>query len=597
MQQRKYNFKGVRANRGGVFSCCVFTRLESDTTTVACIEEDILKRYKPHNNKYSERLDRLLCTKVVRGGLVNTFPTNFSPYGERVFVKTVKRVIGDAEILSLASVNHVERIKRLPPFSTKLLGYSFDGDMVNIVMENAGVSFEDWLWPNNGPHSRPDMLSVTAGAGRRLLDEDPAQFQRVMDGVWTQMVLALVGYQKYIGLTHGDLHTSNVFLQDRRGTGVMNVQTEDGLIYCFDDDIPLLKIIDFGDSVVRSSTSAEDAGKPYAPTNSPNNCFDLFRFATGLAVRRAHYVAVWEFCSAELRQHLQRVLRPRTNTAPSDWFNWVPLRERPDVHREMPNSNAVHFPHLFDFPTPSEFLHDVSRPTPLARFASTRTRPAPPQNTFSELKNDGWIYDGSDAQRYFTWRENEAELVSKTLLYQPSTGYQHLDFARGLIVQVVVRQVSNRWKKRMLTPYDKRITNDTLLFYGRCHATVQSRVARRVLVCFQKGMRFYYNYFGNHICQGNDTVCQDNIVACLLAACGGYCLFFFGRSGVRVTAKAKQVYHLLRQSYKETETVPAELITSPEDRDYNDLLGLLEVSTNRLLYCMNAGQAMSAMGV
>ncbi|MFB1018678.1 MAG: hypothetical protein QMC37_00340, partial [Flavobacteriales bacterium] len=161
----------------------------------------------------------------------------------------------------MASLNHVELVKRLPPFSTMIFG----NDNSHIYMQKNDVTFESWMYPELGsrPDSRPEKMTYPGG-GRDLLLKSPEDFKRVLDGIFSQVVMALKMYQKYVGFVHNDLHTRNICLQARNGSGAMSVVTSEQDIFVFEDDIPLIKIIDAGDSHVNGRNCGKIYGRDTA---------------------------------------------------------------------------------------------------------------------------------------------------------------------------------------------------------------------------------------------------------------------------------------------------------------------------------------------
>jgi len=544
MAKRKYVLDEVnRVN--GKFTQCIFRLSSGDQTTVAPISRDSLRRHQRDNNKYEQLLSAEISSKIILNGSFAFKSQDGHFYKKHVSDKSRLLI----ELKCMASLNHVELVKRLPPFSTMIFG----NDNSHIYMQKNDVTFESWMYPELGsrPDSRPEKMTYPGG-GRDLLLKSPEDFKRVLDGIFSQVVMALKMYQKYVGFVHNDLHTRNICLQARNGSGAMSVVTSEQDIFVFEDDIPLIKIIDAGDSHVNGRNCGKIYGRDTAFFNSKNNSFDLFCFSAALIPSRDPKTceidasdSILVNMSTELRDCVLRVVYPDPNSNGPLWF--------------LKNPNAMPFPYLHGFLSPDILLREASsgrERSPLKRFVRASISPAPPDNIFYELQNDGWNHSGEQEDVMFRIRE---AVRPETMYKQSVKNISQLRGDQNHALLAICEDVINLWKRRMTTRYSEGDI-DKLACYGGCDASLRKRVMRSVTIAFQKAMRFYFEHIAAGETGHGTATAEQLLFACLLRASGGARWFFLGRKTYS-DAFEKQINTLankMKSTYDDDVKVPEE---------------------------------------
>jgi hypothetical protein len=380
-----------------------------------------------------------------------------------------------SEVLALALMVHVIKIKRLPPWVTMILDYgcavspnNFLPYTVDMVTEKADATLYDWL-------SFQLKKGLEVGSPRLLA------FQRRLDGIFAQIVLALHAFQKHAGFVHNYLHLKNVMVQQRKQTGNMRYNT-DGVSYVFEEDIPLMKFCDFGHTyVIHPETRRVSPGAFFGcPLGALNNCTDLTRVCIGLAKMRPDryqgQVRLSEFSTA-MAADLDAVLRPLED----------------NYSRSSNSLEQFAFPIGANFMTPAQL---VRRGKTVAQFVSTEL--ATYDNTFHHLVDDGWPYKDSAAEHAFFVRESgsPSPLYTRTA---PVLGYKlmNLDFHNphfGHDISVMVPVVIQALFARM------QASEGVMAFGGSDHAMAQHKhVRKRMLWCalilYQRAVLFYMRTF------------------------------------------------------------------------------------------------------
>lgn len=535
------------------------------------IRDDDLGR-DGNEHKYGERLSAHASSKLLQN----------PHYLQKEIDAPVhrKRLQQVFEIKALASLNHCELIKRIPPFSAA--AYGFDDPFV--VMEKVNVTFEQWMFERGKPFAA-DPRVARLGGGRRLLETDRLAYQKVMDGVFAQLVIALRSYQKYAGFLHNDLHTRNLCLMDRSGTGDMVIRTSDDRVFVFGDDVPLLKLIDVADGRVDWRGCKRARGRETSVINGATHSFDLFRFCACLIPDRPGrngargMRGIERDVSEGLRDCIRRVVYPSKWKLPENWF--------------LANPNAMTFPYLHDFPTPSSFLGEASLAPPLARFVSDVVPDVVPANFFSECENDGWTYAGSDEEAAFDRRE----WVIPSGPYEVIRPFPRpIGCQQTLVVSSAHSVVSRMWTYRMSTPFKKasieRGAEEALRCYGETAPALKKMVMRTIVVLFQKAMRAYFEKYC--LLENDNVSAEDLLNACLFRASDG-CewLFFQSPLPAKYANRLTSVASTMDARDFENANVPAERHENYEEVLLSWYFDCLHWATNPLFYRLPLPEALS----
>ena len=542
------------------FTMSTFKKVRTPADCYA-ICPDKLKRYDDKKkmgvaNKYIELLEVCKMAQLFKSGKIRRERTKLMrsaitkiANGELVVSRSdVKKVWMDrreglsrqrfnaasVEIRCSALLAHVSLMKRLPPFVIKMVDYKVSEDgfrtvmSAEITLEKCDETLEQW------------MLRRTAGGlGGK-------EFSKQLDGIFAQIILGLYLLQKHVGFVHNDLHTKNVMLVNRVGSGNMRVVV-DGIGYVFDDSIPLVKFIDFGQSYARNPTTGEEiSGMFWSPLVAQNNSWDLVRFVVTLMKRRDRdAVSLDALFSAELTSDILNVLYSVQHPTDSS-ANWW----------ESSNLNVEWFSFPMHAKTP---LQMITSGLVLPKFRSSDL--ASHHNTFGELPDDGWSYDAKP----FNNREREKARESSYAPLQPC--FFMADKGRHRVARALseIREVACKamgW--RINTPFDGRKKGPVICYGGSvADASIRKRMLGKALIFYQRAVIFYLMTFarcdeevdygdGEHLEQMLNQPFANraseiraklepvlNIQRgmemryCLWASCGGYEDFFDVFDGIR----------------------------------------------------------------
>jgi len=404
-------------------------------------------------------------------------------------VKTWRgRSIDVAEIECAVIVDYATRVKRLPPCVPRVLRHDARRSVgsrstveYSLGIEHIeNVSRASVVDPK-GRHADPTLAAFVDGDDSR---RDPDGFKRRLDGVFVQILLALGGLQRHCGFVHNDLHTKNVLLKAREGTGPLVVH--DGLTgrrYVFEDDVPLVKIIDFGDAIVRHPetgrvVSARWTGHIQGFTNGA----DIRRLAIVLA-RHAGERASALF-SSELIADIVSIIDPIDGD--------VSVLDD-IVASANANSNVERFGFpLTGFATPTKLLETGRVARRFVDGGGQTTTHVAPKNIFHELPEDGW-----SSTRPFAWFARR-EFGVAPREYAPCRPL--LPTTPPEIVKLRDHAVSALGKRLDVDPNfetrPERRDLDAVVAYGPSADTrTRRRVAWTGLVLFQRAVVFYLRTF------------------------------------------------------------------------------------------------------
>ena len=370
----------------------------------------------------------------------------------------------------------------------------------SLVLERVGVTFENWAYGRPAANAEP---GIRPGGGRLLLEKDVSLFQKAMDGIFSQVVLALKAYQKYAGFLHNDMHTQNVCLIDAREP--TNMRIPEGGTFSLPVDVPLIKIIDLADGQIECREFRLSRGRDTAFVNGLTNSFDLFRFSTSLLPERPGVPGIRKHLSPELRACVLKIAYPPRWRFAELWF--------------LRNPNAVSFPYLHEFPTPLSLVREAldaaaSRNSPLKRFLKNDASPA-----YVETEDAGWTYATSDEKKKFERRERAYPVAP----YSPIRRPKLMNVSVAVSLAAVSGEVLNLWTYRLSTRYEKaekeKGTGEALRCYGDCDEPLKKMVMRTVALLFQRGARAF---FEKYAAETTSSGSADHVFwACLLKASGG----------------------------------------------------------------------------
>jgi len=436
-----------------------------------------------------------------------------------------KARVAEVEIKCAAMLMQVTILKRLPPFVIDMRDFEVRGGTRGQIMSAAytmpseGITLEQWL-------------RSVADTGR--VAKDHATFARQLDGIFAQIVLALYFLQKHAGFVHNDFHSNNIMVIERPGTGNMRVVV-DRVNYVFEEDIPLVKLIDFGQSHARNPLTGETLNSMFwSPLVAQNNSWDLVRVAITLLQPRPMRTN----SNALSPGHRENVLFSRTLTRD--------LLSVADSVSPTPNwwlggkSNLNWFSFPTQAMTPAKLIENGEV---LQTFVSDAL--ASYHNTFVELPNDGWPVD----LRRFSRLETERRLYDD---YEPvvvSFIEPRLVRAPGRIRDVVLKMMD----RRLIECYDAE-KGGPLFCYGGCEESVKKRMLYKALILFQRAVIFYLKTFCRCTIDGQlhdefttralafrESLVEENnyehhmeLRYCLFAACGGFPEFLGAFSGIPV---------------------------------------------------------------
>ena len=307
-----------------------------------------------------------------------------------------------AEIECAIIVDYVTRVKRLAPCVPRFVGYdarrTTNGTgYVEYALRTEHVdnlTMASIVDPH-GRHADPTLEAYVRGDD---LARDPEGFRRRLEGVFVQVLLALSGLQRHCGFVHNDFHTKNVLLAAREGTGPLVVRdAASGRRYVFEDDVPLVKIIDFGDAMVRHPETGRVVNSRWTgPIQGFTNGADLMKFAVVLARHDRHVRSTrgesTSLFSDAMTADLVSILDPIDGDVSTLDLIAASANANPNVER-------FGFP-LVGFATP----RNSSRPVASRDVSSTRKSRVAPENIFHELPDDAWSSD-----RPFSWFEDARE--------------------------------------------------------------------------------------------------------------------------------------------------------------------------------------------
>lgn len=394
-----------------------------------------------------------------------------------------------AEIECAVILDFVTRVKRLPPCVPRVLGHetrrSLDGRDIEYSLELEHVEnlTRADLDPN-GRHTDPTLAAYVEGGDS---ERDPEGFKRRLDGIFVQILLALSGLQRHCGFVHNDLHTKNVLLKAREGTGPLVVHdAASGRSHIFDDDVPLVKLIDFGDAMVRHPETGRVVSTRWTGhVQGFTNGADVRRLAIVLA-RHANGRGPTLF-SSDLIADLVSIVDPNDGDVSALDGIVASANENSNVER-------FGFP-LTGFATPSTLLETgrVAR-----RFVDDRQTRVVPRNIFHELPDDGWA-----STRPFAWfsrRERGGSIAAtrRDDLYAPcrpllSVTPPELVELRDHALKALVKRLNN--DPNFETQPDK-LDFEAIAAYGSSADTrTRRRVAWTGLVLFQRAVVFYLRTF------------------------------------------------------------------------------------------------------
>ncbi|MBE35284.1 MAG: hypothetical protein CMI16_06980 [Opitutaceae bacterium] len=395
-----------------------------------------------------------------------------------------------AEIECAIVVDYVTRVKRLPPCVPRVTRHvarrTVDGRDVEYSLEVEHVDNASVVDPN-GRHADPTLAAYLEGDD---FSRDPEGFRRRLDGVFAQILLALSGLQRHCGFVHNDLHTKNVLLRAREGTGPMIVHdAASGRAYVFDDDVPLVKLIDFGDAMVRHPETGRVVSSRWTShLQGFTNGADLRRLAIVLA-RHANGRPS-SFFSDEMTADLVSIIDPTEGDVSA-------LDDIVAAANANPNVERFGFP-LVGFATPSSLLATGRVADRLVDGGSREgggvATHAAPENIFHELPDDGW----SSGEPFARFARREG-------------GSRHRDYApchplfpvappelvqlRDHAAHALVRRLDD--DPDFETRPD-RLDFEAVVAYGPSADTrTRRRVAWTGLVLFQRAVAFYLRTFAS----------------------------------------------------------------------------------------------------
>jgi hypothetical protein len=358
------------------------------------------------------------------------------------------------EIRCAAILKLITIVKRLPPFAMQIAKYTVLESFtvpdkileVDMICERADQDLDSWLQNSS--------------------QLDPACFARILDGIFVQVVLGLFLFQKHAGFVHNDLHTKNIMLVDRLGTGNMRIVVN-GTSYVFPEEIPLVKFIDFGQSFVYNPVRSVDVkGVFWSPLVANNNCWDLMRLAITL-VKKSDTAS--HPYGEELRVELFEVLYTANRT--ETW--WKSL-----------NLNVEWFSFPIQCKTP---LQLIKQSAVVKKFESREL--ASHHNTFIELPDDEWPVDLA--------RFNDRELRPQSNAYMPlrafywvANGNKHrISRALHTAKNVVLLQLRQKLDTVFVSAGKHA---GPLMCYGNlCDENTKKRMVYQALIIYQRAVIFY----------------------------------------------------------------------------------------------------------
>ena len=398
-----------------------------------------------------------------------------------------------AEIECAVVVDYVTRVKRLAPCVPRVTSHAArrtpDGRDVEYSLEVEHVDNASVVDPN-GRHADPTLAAYLDGDDHA---RDPQGFRRRLDGVFAQILLALSGLQRHCGFVHNDLHTKNVLLRAREGTGPMIVHdARTGRAYVFDDDVPLVKLIDFGDAMVRHPETGRVVSTRWTShLQGFTNGADLRRLAIVLA---RHARGRSSFFSNEMIADLVSIVDPTEGDVST-------LDDIVASANANPNVERFGFP-LAGFATPSSLLA-TGRVAEL--FVDGGTSRAPPENIFHELPDDGWSSEGPFAR--FERREvgghrggvhREPYAPCRPLF--PAAPRELVEL-RDHAVRALARRLDD---DPDFDTRPERLDFEAVVAYGPSADTrTRRRVAWTGLVLFQRAVAFYLRTFASSEVRGS----------------------------------------------------------------------------------------------
>lgn len=385
------------------------------------------------------------------------------------------RIDAFVEIECAAIVDHVVRVKRLPPFVPRYLGHdvrrSDDGRREECALRLEHVPAHR---TSDGRRREPTLEAFVKDEIERA--RDPEGHVRRLDGVFVQILLALSGLQRHCGFVHNDLHTKNVLLVPREGTGPLVVHdASSDRRYVFEDDVPLVKIIDFGDAMVRHPETGRVVTRRWtAHLQALTNAADLRRLAV---VMLRHALPF----SDDMFADLVWIVDP-TDGDVSSLDDLVASTNAND------NVERFGFP-IATFPTPSDVL---ARGRVARRFVDeTRETRTFPRNIYHELPDDGWSSERPRA--WFDARERrplDAYAPCRPLL--PVSPPELVELRDHVLTSLGRRlDVDPKVDARR-----ERLDMEVAATYGPSADTrTRRRVAWTGLVLFQRAVVFYLKTF------------------------------------------------------------------------------------------------------
>ena len=235
----------------------------------------------------------------------------------RFFVKTsTDRAIGIHELRASAIVACAGQRMGLPPAVAAPVDYDVHTTECVMYYQGIGVALDEWLYSEGGE-------------GRKLMQTDAGRFAKAVDGIVTQVVVALHLLQKHIGYHHNDLHSRNVCVC-RPPHGAWSVSFDlDGETRCysFSEDVPVVRFADHEFAVVGDVATCdipECSLRPLLLSNLVNNCFDLWRFCTSTFLRRRSVtVADFNMLSTSLQIFLDSFRLIKHYDQSRDWFPFL----------------------------------------------------------------------------------------------------------------------------------------------------------------------------------------------------------------------------------------------------------------------------------
>jgi hypothetical protein len=387
-----------------------------------------------------------------------------------------------AEIECAVVLDYVSKVKRLPPFVPQVLGY--EGQLKHFVRVGNQIQYTmrcDHIENRAGG----EFEDPTLDAFLARTHFDGCLFRRRLDGIFVQILLALRGFQRTCGFVHNDFHTKNVLLKERPRSGPMVVHDETGRCYVFEDDVPLVKLIDFGHAAVQhpqDESGRTISGTWTAPLAALTNAADLYRLAVVLA--RTRRAGIDHEYSSALLADLVAVVDPDEGSL--DALDAV--ARAADAN---PNVERFGCP-LASFATPERLLRDGKVAKGFMGDGNTYTIP---KNIFHELPRDGW--DPAPAIARFKARERAVD--GSPPRYVPASP---LLFESPLELTRFARKCLGALRKRVdgLRTDVKGFDSENMVYGARgpletLHVKTKRRVAWTGLVVFQRAVVLYLKIF------------------------------------------------------------------------------------------------------